>query len=76
LNEQFIEDIDHLELEEKIDQYNENIRIAEERKEEDIALEQKQKELDALKAKYKMPPNSEMTGPLKSILIKGSLNNV
>lgn len=73
LNERYINEIRNAPEDSAFDEYqhtlNENAEVAKTQSGE-LAL---QKEKEEMKAKYRMPANTEMTGPLKNVQIVGTL---
>ena len=75
LNESYVKEITHSDEEAAFSEYEDNMQYYQDKADKAKTQEILSQKLDEDKAKYKMPANTEMTGPLKSIQVIVSLMN-
>jgi len=70
-----VKEITHSDEEAAFSEYEDNMQYYQDKADKAKTQEILSQKLDEDKAKYKMPANTEMTGPLKSIQVIVSLMN-
>lgn len=75
LNQALVDEKTNEEDERAFEEYNSNVEAAKEREETEAAKAEAEKKAEEERAKYRMPANTEMTGPLKNMQVVVSVTN-